>query len=560
MVSLKRKVGFLTIAFVLAIAFFFSLAALMRHNATDQSIVLDSQWVVDYHGQKSAPKSLAQFKPISGYAPYGDSLLLETTLPLNSSDFSSMHIRLFVSAMDVYLDSEEIYSYGRDLMASGAMIGSGYHRIELPPGWEGKRLTLRIYAAESGAFDIMPEVTLLPDHALGVPHSALHFSPAFCLAVFMSFFGIMAFIGGIGAMGYAVYFFRLPLIGFFSFVLGIWTVCYTHEIQLISSDLELNAIVEYATLFLAPIAIELLFVVMRRKKLFGWRWYGLVALPIFNALFFVITTFLQVSHIANYSHFLTPFHVYVVAGILFMMIPGVIFSKRDGLPEKISGIGFLIFCGSCAVELVLYELNQVTAGVDPRSNPIVPWGVLVYLMSLLVSYAMYLQKAIASKTEKELLSSLAYRDALTGLYNRAKCEQIFDVLNGISSDYSITSIDMNGLKNVNDTFGHGKGDEVLKAFARTLSESFKGIGTPIRMGGDEFLVIVRQEHLNDIDQAVEKMKQLQEEESRALSIAFSASYGTALRSEVHSDAEEVYRRADERMYKMKRVSKDARKD
>ena len=88
MVSLKRKVGFLTIAFVLAIAFFFSLAALMRHNATDQSIVLDSQWVVDYHGQKSAPKSLAQFKPISGYAPYGDSLLLETTLPLNSSDFS----------------------------------------------------------------------------------------------------------------------------------------------------------------------------------------------------------------------------------------------------------------------------------------------------------------------------------------------------------------------------------------------------------------------------------------------------------------------------------------
>ncbi|MBP5247451.1 MAG: GGDEF domain-containing protein [Fibrobacter sp.] len=560
MTSIRRKVGFLTLAFMLAVAFFIGLTALVNYNPAGRSVVLDSLWVVDYHGQKFTPKSLDRFRPVTGSVHYGDSLYFETKMPSNLSGYSALHIRLYASAMDVYLDSEKVYSYGRDLIETGEVVGSGYHRVEISPGWEGKTLKLRVYAAESGAFNTMPETTLLPNKMLGVPYSALHCSPAFCLAVFMCLFGAMAMIGGIGAMGYATYFFRLPLIGFFSFVLGLWTVCYTHEIQLISADLEINAILEYSMLFLSPLAIEILFVVLRRKKIFGWRWYGLIALPIFNGLFFIVTAFLQICHIANYTHFLAPFHVYIVVAILFMMVPGVVFSKREGLPERISGIGFIIFCLSCLVELVRYMLNQITPGMDPRANPIVPWGVLVYLMSLLVSYAMYLQRAIINKTEKDLLSSLAYRDALTGLYNRAKCEQIFDALNGVSSDYSITSIDMNGLKKVNDTYGHGRGDEVLKAFARALSEAFKGIGTPIRMGGDEFLVVIRQEHLNDRALAVEKMKQLLKEESKALAIQFSASYGTALRSEVNSDADEVYRQADERMYKMKSASRDARKD
>ena len=560
MTSIRRKVGFFTLALLLAVFFFVGLAALKDHHSTDQAVVLDSQWVVDYHGQKFAPKSLKNFKPVAGNVFYGDSLFLDATMPSNLCGYSSLQIRLFVSALEVFLNEEKIYSYGQDLMEKGGIIGSGYHRISLPSGWEGKHLSIHVYAAESGAFDIMPQMTLLHGQSLGSSHSALHLSPAFCLAVFMCLFGMMAMIGGVGAMGYASHFYRMPLIGLFSFVLGVWTVCYTHEIQLISSNLELNAVIEYATLFLAPVVVELLFVTIRYKKIWGWRWYGLFGLFLFNGLFFVVTTFLQVFHIANYSHFLFPFHVSVVIGVAFLMIPGVVFSKRDSLPVKIAGLGFLIFCLSGVAEMVSFLLNHVFPGVDPRANPIVPWGVLAYLMSLLVSYAMYLQKAIASKTEKELLSSLAYRDALTGLYNRAKCEQIFDALNGVSSDYSITSIDMNGLKKVNDAFGHDQGDEMLKAFARTLSEAFKGIGTPIRMGGDEFLLVVRQEHLNDFDAAIEKMKQLQQEASRALPIPLSASYGTALRSEVHSSADEVYRFADGRMYKMKKDSKESRKD
>lgn len=560
MISTKRKMGFLAAAFMLAAVFIVSLIGVSKNRSLNNSIVWDSPWEVTYHGKTSQPPSLAQYRPIQGEAPLGDSLLLETTLPTRLSDYSALHIRLFVSTMDVYLNDEKIYSYGQELLSEGLIVGSGYHRIELPAGWGGQKLRLKVYAAESGAFDIMPETTILPNQMMGAPYLAEHISVSFCIAIFMTLFGAMAMVGGIGAMGFAGYFVRLPLIGFFSFVLGIWTICYTHEIQLISLNLEFNAILEYAMLYLAPISIELLFVSMRRKKLSGWRWYGLVSLPIFNGIFFAGTTILQLAHVANYPQFLLLFHIYMVLGIVFLMVPGVVYSKKDGLPERISDIGFLLFCLSCIAELVVFNLSRVTPGVDPRGNPITSWGLLVYLMSLLVSYVIYLQRAIVNKTEKDLLSSLAYRDALTGLYNRAKCEQIFDVLNGIGSDYAVTSIDMNGLKKLNDTYGHGKGDEQLQAFAKTLSEAFKGIGTPIRMGGDEFLVIVRQEHLNDMETAFEKMRVLQEEASQVLPIPLSASYGTAMRSEVRSTAGDVYRLADDRMYKMKKESKDTRED
>lgn len=220
MTSIRRKVGFFTLALLLAVFFFVGLAALMDHHSTDQAVVLDSQWVVDYHGQKFAPKSLKNFKPVAGNVFYGDSLFLDATMPSNLCGYSALQIRLFVSALEVFLNEEKIYSYGQDLMEKGGVIGSGYHRISLPSGWEGKHLSIHVYAAESGAFDIMPQMTLLHGQSLGISHSALHLSPAFCLAVFMCLFGMMAMIGGVGAMGYASHFYRMPLIGLFSFVLG----------------------------------------------------------------------------------------------------------------------------------------------------------------------------------------------------------------------------------------------------------------------------------------------------------------------------------------------------
>jgi diguanylate cyclase (GGDEF)-like protein len=168
---------------------------------------------------------------------------------------------------------------------------------------------------------------------------------------------------------------------------------------------------------------------------------------------------------------------------------------------------------------------------------------------------------------------MAYLDALTGLFNRAKCQQIFDILDKSFGDYAFVSIDMNGLKAVNDKYGHNEGDRFIKAFAEVFKEAFKGVGTTIRVGGDEFLAIVRSEHVADVKSAVKKMTELQRECSAKLPIPLEVAYGTAFKHEFleysfsvaeeqRIDAEKVYHLADERMYAMKSSmkSKSARKE
>jgi diguanylate cyclase (GGDEF)-like protein len=121
---------------------------------------------------------------------------------------------------------------------------------------------------------------------------------------------------------------------------------------------------------------------------------------------------------------------------------------------------------------------------------------------------------------------------------------------------------MNGLKAVNDKYGHNEGDKLIKIFASLFNEAFAGVGTAIRVGGDEFLAIVRSEHVADVNDSVKKMVDLQEDRSENLPIALEVAYGVAYKheflkngfsmaEEIHIDAEKVYHLADERMYAMK---------
>jgi GGDEF domain-containing protein len=88
------------------------------------------------------------------------------------------------------------------------------------------------------------------------------------------------------------------------------------------------------------------------------------------------------------------------------------------------------------------------------------------------------------------------------------------------------------------------------------------VGTAIRVGGDEFLAIVRSEHVADVNDAVKKMTDLQKERSEGLPISLEVAYGVAYKheflkngfsmaEETHIDAEKVYHLSDERMYAMK---------
>lgn len=94
--------------------------------------------------------------------------------------------------------------------------------------------------------------------------------------------------------------------------------------------------------------------------------------------------------------------------------------------------------------------------------------------------------------EKSLAAAVT--DSLTGLYNRRYLETHFEELSRdlapSEKSISVLIMDVDHFKRVNDEFGHGAGDEVLRIIAKRVSEGIRGFDTAIRLGGEEFVVLM----------------------------------------------------------------------
>src|SRR6202044_3093194 len=97
----------------------------------------------------------------------------------------------------------------------------------------------------------------------------------------------------------------------------------------------------------------------------------------------------------------------------------------------------------------------------------------------------------AQKALEEQLTYQAFHDPLTGLPNRALFrERVEFALEGRTQRPAhVLFIDLDRFKTVNDSLGHGSGDELLVAVARRLSPTLRGDDTLARLGGDEFAVL-----------------------------------------------------------------------
>lgn len=163
------------------------------------------------------------------------------------------------------------------------------------------------------------------------------------------------------------------------------------------------------------------------------------------------------------------------------------------------------------------------------------------------------QRKLLEKQREELYKRVN-NDELTGLYNRHAYydESNTTVAAGYDDELTIVTMDVNGLKKINDTYGHAEGDKYIKKAADTIASAYSRYGKIFRTGGDEFVAIL---HCKK-EEYKELLKNLQEEIDMAnakdggeLAIAI----GTVIWRE-HKDLsfEELEKLADKRMYENKR--------
>jgi diguanylate cyclase (GGDEF)-like protein len=153
--------------------------------------------------------------------------------------------------------------------------------------------------------------------------------------------------------------------------------------------------------------------------------------------------------------------------------------------------------------------------------------------------------------------ALANTDAMTGIGNRHAFESALKILysNPVTrtepDQLMLVMIDLDGLKTINDQYGHARGDELLRRFAQDL-KSLEGDGvSSYRLGGDEFTLIAQKRHENNLRATIIRIEgQLREAGFQDVGASVGIAYGSE-----HPQPMEVISRADARMYQNKAARK-----
>ena len=230
---------------------------------------------------------------------------------------------------------------------------------------------------------------------------------------------------------------------------------------------------------------------------------------------------------------------------------------------------------------VLYgylALNLLTYYTEGSDLPMKLWGIksVVFVEAGLILTTVYCvrisqlnqyatqnkrerEALLREKQEEETIRTLTYTDTLTGCYNRKYAEQILEQIWASKSHFCLCYADLDGLKRINDQYGHGEGDLYLKTAADIFRRFVRGNDYLFRFGGDEFLLL-------SIGLTPERATRRMDQINRALSdfyavhnpqMEVSISFGVAGREEADG-METLLHLADSRMYAHKQSAQSCR--
>ncbi len=244
-------------------------------------------------------------------------------------------------------------------------------------------------------------------------------------------------------------------------------------------------------------------------------------------------------------------------------VPAAVAAARELAPSSSSSSG--------AKSFPLWVRAQVLAAEAPaeatsaQRDHAVLVGRLRRESRLAVLGAAHAQIAVERRrAEHERLAHQVNTDALTGLSNRRSFDAWQQEPGPVRRATALLLVDLDGFKAVNDTYGHGCGDEVLRRVGRLISASIRSGDLALRLGGDEFAVLFEEDLLSEaaVAERAEVLRTAVASErwsELADGLAITASIGVAVADPASTvgsgprpTAESIYRAADTALYTAKR--------
>lgn len=267
---------------------------------------------------------------------------------------------------------------------------------------------------------------------------------------------------------------------------------------------------------------------------------------------------------------LLTFHAYIIC-ILPILYSSMYFSKkilRSAYVLTVLNIIITVFVGYhhglCDANMVLLTGEPLAMYLDANNNWtqvavndrllwsltlffVVPRSILCYVISVICySISNIIRTNIVYAQE---MKALAEMDEMTGVYNRNKYLSM--MTDGYSKEDKIAVIfwDANWLKHTNDTMGHEYGDALLIALAESIRKIANQFDHVYRIGGDEFVMIVRGGDEITVQKKLEEWECITKKMDSIQGVPITAAYGFAYGS--GKDLQEVIHKADQMMYENK---------
>jgi len=221
----------------------------------------------------------------------------------------------------------------------------------------------------------------------------------------------------------------------------------------------------------------------------------------------------------------------------------------------------LLFTAGCLVYLAI-NVQQLTS---PWIRVEILSLVFINFAGLIISHHLYSYRRkqyatqVAEENVKEELRLAATRDSLTGILNhKAFFEQGERELRRFvryGKPFSMMEIDIDDFKNINDSYGHSEGDNVLLKLVSLVASHVRQSDVFARTGGDEFCILLIETHTTEAGEIAERIRNTCSEcrlhAGTGVPIHFTVSVGLVESSKNDSTIGQIYSRADAAMYKAK---------
>jgi diguanylate cyclase (GGDEF)-like protein/PAS domain S-box-containing protein/putative nucleotidyltransferase with HDIG domain len=203
-------------------------------------------------------------------------------------------------------------------------------------------------------------------------------------------------------------------------------------------------------------------------------------------------------------------------------------------------------------EIIELEYNTILISKDGSERPIEDSAAPILNESGELVGAVLVFRDVTEKRDAiRDIEYLSFHDKLTGLYNRRFYEEEIERLN-IEKYLPLTLVmcDANGLKLINDSFGHSVGDELLRKASKAIKNACRPDDIVARLGGDEFIAILPNTDRLEADVIIERMKKkISKENIKNIDISFS--FGHETKENIDQEIQKIFKAAEDDMYKQK---------